>query len=243
MSPLVLATRNEHKLRELREALPGFADRPAAGGGRAAARGPARPSPRTRSARRGRRRPPPAGPRSPTTPGSRPTGWAGGPGCARPATRARTRPTRRTSRSSSGSRGAGRPPRRVRLRDRPGGRGRDRVALRGPLRGDARGASRGARGGFGYDPAFVPDDTGPDDERTMAELAPEEKHAISHRGRAARKLAAHLGVEVGRMSPAATAASSRITKPRAAAVSIASNSDPDRAEARGRRRSPDRSRS
>ena len=51
-------------------------------------------------------------------------------------------------------------------------------------------------GGFGYDPAFVPDDTGPGDERTMAELAPREKHAISHRGRAARKLAAHLGVEI-----------------------------------------------
>jgi XTP/dITP diphosphohydrolase len=51
-------------------------------------------------------------------------------------------------------------------------------------------------GGFGYDPAFVPDDTGPDDERTMAELSPAEKHAISHRGRAARKLASHLGVEV-----------------------------------------------
>ena len=52
-------------------------------------------------------------------------------------------------------------------------------------------------GGFGYDPAFVPDDTGPDDERTMAELAPAEKHAISHRGRAARALARDLGVEVG----------------------------------------------
>jgi XTP/dITP diphosphohydrolase len=50
-------------------------------------------------------------------------------------------------------------------------------------------------GGFGYDPAFVPDDTGPDDPRTMAELTPEEKNAISHRGRAARSLAAHLGVE------------------------------------------------
>jgi XTP/dITP diphosphohydrolase len=49
-------------------------------------------------------------------------------------------------------------------------------------------------GGFGYDPAFVPDDTGPGDERTMAELSPAEKHAISHRGRAARVLAAHLGV-------------------------------------------------
>jgi XTP/dITP diphosphohydrolase len=39
-------------------------------------------------------------------------------------------------------------------------------------------------GGFGYDPAFVPADTG--DGRTMAELAPDEKDAISHRGRAAR---------------------------------------------------------
>jgi XTP/dITP diphosphohydrolase len=52
-------------------------------------------------------------------------------------------------------------------------------------------------GGFGYDPGFVPVDTGPDDQRTMAELAPAEKNAISHRGRAARKLAEHLGVEVG----------------------------------------------
>lgn len=41
-------------------------------------------------------------------------------------------------------------------------------------------------GGFGYDPAFVPDDLG--DGRTMAELAPEAKDAISHRGRAARAL-------------------------------------------------------
>ncbi len=51
-------------------------------------------------------------------------------------------------------------------------------------------------GGFGYDPAFVPDDTGPGDERTMAELSAAEKHAISHRGRAARQLAAHLGAAV-----------------------------------------------
>ncbi len=49
-------------------------------------------------------------------------------------------------------------------------------------------------GGFGYDPAFVPDDTGPGDQRTMAELSPAEKHAISHRGRAARLLARHLEV-------------------------------------------------
>lgn len=48
-------------------------------------------------------------------------------------------------------------------------------------------------GGFGYDPAFVPDDTGPEDVRTMAEIGPGEKHALSHRGRVARKLAEYLG--------------------------------------------------
>lgn len=51
-------------------------------------------------------------------------------------------------------------------------------------------------GGFGYDPAFRPADTGPGDGRTMAELSPAEKQAISHRGRAARKLAEHLGIGV-----------------------------------------------
>jgi XTP/dITP diphosphohydrolase len=50
-------------------------------------------------------------------------------------------------------------------------------------------------GGFGYDPIFVPDETGSGDERTMAELSPEEKHAISHRGKAARMLARHLGAD------------------------------------------------
>ena len=51
----------------------------------------------------------------------------------------------------------------------------------GVLAGEPRGS-----GGFGYDPAFIPDDY--DDGRTMAELEPEQKHAISHRGRAARAL-------------------------------------------------------
>jgi XTP/dITP diphosphohydrolase len=46
-------------------------------------------------------------------------------------------------------------------------------------------------GGFGYDPAFVPDDRR--DGRTMAELTPAEKDAISHRGRAARLLREWLG--------------------------------------------------
>jgi XTP/dITP diphosphohydrolase len=56
-------------------------------------------------------------------------------------------------------------------------------------------------GGFGYDPAFVPMDTGEHDHRTMAELDPAEKHAISHRGRAARLLARHLGVTVAEAAP------------------------------------------
>jgi XTP/dITP diphosphohydrolase len=51
-------------------------------------------------------------------------------------------------------------------------------------------------GGFGYDPAFVPDETGHRDQRTFSELTPAEKHAISHRGKAARMLARHLGLEV-----------------------------------------------
>ena len=50
-------------------------------------------------------------------------------------------------------------------------------------------APRGT-GGFGYDPAFVPDEDPGD--RTMAELDPDEKDAISHRGRAARALAEWL---------------------------------------------------
>lgn len=47
-------------------------------------------------------------------------------------------------------------------------------------------------GGFGYDPAFVPDATGAGDQRTMSELSQAEKNAISHRGGAARMLAAYL---------------------------------------------------
>jgi XTP/dITP diphosphohydrolase len=43
-------------------------------------------------------------------------------------------------------------------------------------------------GGFGYDPWFIPER----ESRTMAELTAEEKHAISHRGKALRGLADKL---------------------------------------------------
>jgi len=44
-------------------------------------------------------------------------------------------------------------------------------------------------GGFGYDAVFVPDEG---DGRTFAEMGPDEKNAMSHRGRAFRSLAAEL---------------------------------------------------
>jgi XTP/dITP diphosphohydrolase len=59
---------------------------------------------------------------------------------------------------------------------------------RGTLAADARGTR-----GFGYDPVFLPDDVA--DGRTMAELPDAEKDAISHRGRAARALLAWLRSE------------------------------------------------
>ena len=57
------------------------------------------------------------------------------------------------------------------------------VTARGELTGTLAAAPRGT-GGFGYDPAFVPDG----ETRTVAEMRPEEKDAISHRARAARAL-------------------------------------------------------
>jgi XTP/dITP diphosphohydrolase len=60
---------------------------------------------------------------------------------------------------------------------------------------------RGA-GGFGYDPAFVPDATGPDDSRTFSEISQAEKNEISHRGLAARWLARHLEQGTGEAAPA-----------------------------------------
>jgi XTP/dITP diphosphohydrolase len=66
--------------------------------------------------------------------------------------------------------------------------GREHV-VEGRCTGTLASAPRGD-GGFGYDPAFLPDDI--PDGRTMAELEPGRKDAISHRGRAARALLALL---------------------------------------------------
>jgi XTP/dITP diphosphohydrolase len=54
----------------------------------------------------------------------------------------------------------------------------------GVIAGEARGSA-----GFGYDPVFVPAEGG---GRTFAEMTSDEKHAISHRGRAFRSLATAL---------------------------------------------------
>ena len=57
----------------------------------------------------------------------------------------------------------------------------------GVLNGEIGFEKRGDQG-FGYDPIFLPDGDG----RTLAEHSPEEKNAISHRGRALAQLADFL---------------------------------------------------
>jgi XTP/dITP diphosphohydrolase len=67
----------------------------------------------------------------------------------------------------------------------PGGR---EVVAQGVVQGTISGERRG-RGGFGYDPVFVPDGG---DGRTYAEMSLAEKNARSHRARAFRALAVGL---------------------------------------------------
>lgn len=59
------------------------------------------------------------------------------------------------------------------------------VVVRGTVEGTIAEAPRGD-GGFGYDPLMIPVEG---DGRTFAEMAPDEKHAISHRARAFGDLA------------------------------------------------------
>lgn len=67
--------------------------------------------------------------------------------------------------------------------------GRQRV-VEGTVRGRVVRAPRGVHG-FGYDPIFVPDG----EHRTMAEFDPDEKDAISHRGKAFRQLISEIMAE------------------------------------------------
>jgi XTP/dITP diphosphohydrolase len=62
------------------------------------------------------------------------------------------------------------------------------LAAEGVCEGTIAPEERGERG-FGYDSVFVPDDG---DGRTFAEMDADEKHAMSHRGRAFRALLAAL---------------------------------------------------
>jgi len=64
----------------------------------------------------------------------------------------------------------------------------DEVVVRGEVEGLIAAAPHGENG-FGYDPVFVPVEG---DGRSFAEMTPAEKHAVSHRGRAFRALAAAL---------------------------------------------------
>jgi XTP/dITP diphosphohydrolase len=61
----------------------------------------------------------------------------------------------------------------------------------GSVEGRIATAPRGG-GGFGYDPVFLVEDGGYDGDRSMAELSPEEKDRLSHRGRAVASLLGEL---------------------------------------------------
>jgi len=64
------------------------------------------------------------------------------------------------------------------------------IATRGTCRGRIAVEPRGS-GGFGYDPIFEPASEAPGG-RTLGLWTPAEKHAISHRARAARRMAPRL---------------------------------------------------
>jgi XTP/dITP diphosphohydrolase len=103
--------------------------------------------------------------------------------------------------------------------------------FKGRCTGTMADAPRGS-GGFGYDPIFVPDDYR--DGRTMAELRPAEKDAISHRGRAARALLEHLRA-LAAADPAVASDHGDASPDRGAAASDHGDAFPDRGAAASER--------
>jgi XTP/dITP diphosphohydrolase len=73
--------------------------------------------------------------------------------------------------------------------------GRRTIIRLGKVWGTIAPAARGSRG-FGYDPLFVPRG----EARTFAEMFPPEKNRISHRARALRRLAEYLRAEKSKWS-------------------------------------------
>jgi XTP/dITP diphosphohydrolase len=69
--------------------------------------------------------------------------------------------------------------------------GQPLIEVQGRCEGRISRAPRGS-GGFGYDPLFVPSDPSAEG-RTFAELSPEHKQRLSHRGAALRALREALG--------------------------------------------------
>lgn len=65
--------------------------------------------------------------------------------------------------------------------------GDEEIVFEGVVRGTISREQRGS-GGFGYDPIFIPEGC----DRSFAEMSDDEKNAISHRGRAVRKLVDYL---------------------------------------------------
>ena len=205
VSRIVLATRNAHKVGELRAILADVRRRPRARGGRHGPVPGRRGRGRVRRDLRGERHA--QGGRG----GCRRTGlpavaddsglavdvlggapgvfsarWSGRHGDDVANLRAAARPDRRRARRA--------PRRGVRLRRRAGPAGRPDVGrARAGCPGGSTRAPRGT-GGFGYDPILEVDGDG----RTAAELTPAEKNAISHRGLAFRALGPDLREAFGR---------------------------------------------